>query len=144
MGGSKAKAKPSRVVKPPENRKKAADLENNWRRKERVEKPDDDARNTENSESESDESENEIPKVPAKRAEKRIVLDDDNEEVPPPPIPFVPLKRPETEVSKLKTSKLNSKTSNIPNKDKAYKLVSKLDDPNIIQNLKLLLYARDK
>ncbi|KAJ7306638.1 hypothetical protein DFH08DRAFT_824598 [Mycena albidolilacea] len=67
------------------------------------------------------EDEDDVPNAPAKRAERRIVLDDSDEEEEPP-MGFEKLRRA-------------TELSGEPAKEKAYKLVSKFDDGNIMQNL---------
>lgn len=68
---------------------------------------------------------------PAKRAERRIVLDDDSDEESPP-VRFKDV----VDIDKRSGAAgvLRNK-QNMPAKEKAYKLVSKFDDPNIVQNL---------
>jgi hypothetical protein len=72
--GGRPKARPPNAAKPPEDRVSAANVELDWRRKgKRVEflQPDE------------LEEEDKVPKAPAKRAERRIVLDDSDEEEEP-------------------------------------------------------------
>jgi hypothetical protein len=125
--GGQPKARPPRAVKPPEDRVSAADVELNWRRKgKRVEfvQPDE------------LEDADEVPKAPAKRTEWRIVLDDSEEEEEPP-MGFEKL-RQSTELSGARVNPaplclaLHFKE---PTREKVYKLVSKFDNGNIVQNL---------
>ncbi|KAF7348909.1 hypothetical protein MVEN_01411200 [Mycena venus] len=122
----RAHARPSRTAKPPEDRTSAAETERNWRKRGNEEK------HVEFVEPEELDKENERIKAPNRRAERQIVLDDDFEEVEPAPIPFVPLEKPQTEVSNGRNLKSAMK---VPSKEKAFKLVPKLDDPNIVQSL---------
>lgn len=124
---AKPKAKPPRAAKPPESRPTAADTEENWRKK------GDDARRVKFVVPEDDDEEEEpVMRVPKTRSTRRIVLDDDSEEEGIQPIPFQPL---EGKVNEGDRSWVKPPVPKPPFKEKAYKLVPKLDDPNIVQNL---------
>jgi hypothetical protein len=81
---------------------------------------------------EDEDDEEPVIRVPKHRTGRQIVLDDDSEEEGIPPIPFVPLTRQGDENGRRWK---NPPAPKPPSKEKAYKLVSKLDDPNIVQGL---------
>jgi hypothetical protein len=86
--GGRPKARPLKAVKPPEDRVSAADTELDWRRK---------GKKVEFLQPDELEEEEDVPRAPAKRAERRIVLDDSDEE-DEPPMGFEKLRR-STELS---------------------------------------------
>jgi hypothetical protein len=125
--GGRPKARPLKAVKPPEDRVSAADTELDWRRK---------GKKVEFLQPDELEEEEDVPRAPAKRAERRIVLDDSDEE-DEPPMGFEKLRR-STELSGARVNPAPLRSAlrfKEPAKEKAYKLVSKFDDGNIVQNL---------
>ncbi len=80
---------------------------------------------------EEEEEEEPVMRVPKNRAERRIVLDDDFEEEVQP-TRFEPLERPKEDGSHRRNQPPIVKP---PPTGRAYKLVSKLDDPHIVDNL---------
>jgi hypothetical protein len=78
------------------------------------------------------EDEEEIPKPPTKRAERRIVLDDDYEELESPGIQSA---RPEKPKNVMGSKENIPSALKAPNRERAYKLVPKFDDANIVRDL---------
>ena len=80
----------------------------------------------------SDDGEELEIRVPKIRADQRIVLDNDSEEEGIQPTPFEPLQQQgDGGMRRRKTVPAPS----LPSKHKAYKLVSKMNDPNIVDKL---------
>ncbi|KAJ7358038.1 hypothetical protein DFH08DRAFT_953237 [Mycena albidolilacea] len=122
----KAKAAPSKMAKPPEDRASAADRETDWRKKDGV------VKHVEFIMPDELEDEEEIPKPPTKRAERRIVLDDDYEELESPGIQSACPEKPESVMG----SKENIPSAlKAPSRERAYKLVPKFDNANIVRDL---------
>jgi gag-polyprotein putative aspartyl protease len=78
------------------------------------------------------EDEEPVMRVPKQRAERRIVLDDDFEVEEIPPIRYEPLERKEDEGGRRRNKSAVVKPLST---GKAYKLVPKLDDPNMVDSL---------
>jgi hypothetical protein len=128
--GGRPKARPLKTVKSPEDRIPAADVELNWKKNGNGDKK------VEFLQPDELEEEDNVPIAPVKHAERWIVLADSDEEEAPP-ISFENLKQP-MELNKASENTVPPRSVprfNKPQKEKVYKLVSKYDDGNIIQNL---------
>lgn len=128
---------PSKTAKPPEDRTSTADLENNWRKKDkpasvvkRVEflQPD------ETGDEDIEEIPESVPKLPVKRAERRVVLDDDSDE-DSPPVRFEKIMDIDGRRADMGIPRSKQGIPAAAPRERAYKLVAKFDDSNIVQNL---------
>ncbi|KAF8169299.1 hypothetical protein K438DRAFT_1983355 [Mycena galopus ATCC 62051] len=135
VGGNAGNNPPA---KPPEDRVSAADREDNWRNR----------KNKENGEiaeghglkwveflQPEEPEDEEVPKSPKRRADRRIILDDEDSEEELTNGQFDKLHKPpgfqRTDGSLLKTPKSAIR----PQKERAYKLVPKFDDSEIVGDL---------